>query len=727
MAAMVTTSPRDPTEVKFRRTNSLAFAKSDCHTCSSLSLHCDRQRPRCTPCQNAGILCQGYSMKLTWHQNHSMVNRPPKVKSVPIQPQESNDVPRKGSIVKGNPSQIDKSPGSPSTSEQSRQFMFVAARPPKRRKKSHQVTDSGATNETPRRRASSKTAIAGPTVDRPTQTPASEAARRPSNVTVADTPLTDIVSDEPIQIPPLLDVADFNLDPALKDSPTESIPWQQGEFNWFSPPCQQPSEMIDFESLEQCLEIQRQPLPMDLSHPSPPSTHMSMSLDLPRDLWPEEWTEESPGDGQDLVMQDKNFVDMIPQLCYSTLTDKFYGLLDMYDQEFCRYPITNHFAVNPYRYRPETTRGSQHLLHAIVALSCHFRLRSATQPQPPADAVDHKNTAVVLYQGALSKKDIHLHGLSMLDTAMALWQFEATISALNIWRSHLSDAHSLLELCGGVSRWSASIKANTQVSMFLWWDAMVSLLAREDPVFPYSYFEAVLKSEGRQPWTFYELNGCPRELLVPMMQISTLAARDAKSTTPTETDSISGIVTEIELSIRQYEYSGAGLSDLVFEGIDTDENDLHIERDRYHCCEAFRYALLIYILRVFTMRRVLALDDDSERERERKRVRSRLSFLARIALEHVAACRPDDHIQKQVLFPLFLAGAETRHLAHRDIVREYCARWYGEFGYQMFKTVGDVLEVVWQRQDAGDEIYWWGQELDARRAVEGDYVQFCFG
>ncbi|KAI1616244.1 fungal-specific transcription factor domain-containing protein [Exophiala viscosa] len=727
MAAMVSASPRDPTEVKFRRTNSLAFAKSDCHTCSSLSLHCDRQRPRCTPCQNAGILCQGYSMKLTWHQNHSMVNRPPKVKSVPIPPQESSDVSRKGSIVKEDPVQKDKSPGSPTTPEQGRQFMFVAARPPKRRKKNHQSMDAGAT-VTPRPRASSKTAIPGVTGKRPARTPASEGARRPSNVTVADTPLTDIAIEEPIQLPSLPDVGDFNLDPALKDDPTESIPWQHEEFNWVSPPCQTPSAMIDFESLEQCLEIQRQPLPLDMSDPSPTtSTQMSMSLDLSRDLWPEEWTDESPGGEQDLIMHDKNghFVDMIPQLCYSTLTDKFYGLLDMYDQEFCRYPITNHFAVNPYRYRPETTRGSQHLLHAIVALSCHFRLRSATQPQPPADAVDHKNTAVVLYQGALSKKDIHLHGLSMLDTAMALWQFEATISALNIWRSHLSDAYNLLELCGGVSRWSASIKANTQVSMFLWWDGMVSLLAREDPVFPYSYFEAVLKSEGRQPWTFYELNGCPRELLVPMMQLSTLAARDAQSTTPSE--SVLDIVTEIELSIRRYEYSGAGLSDLVFEGIDTDENDLHIERDRYHCCEAFRYALLIYILRVFTMRRVLALEDETERERERKRVRSRLSFLARVALEHVASCRPDDDIQKQVLFPLFVAGAETRHIAHRDIVREYCASWYGRFGYQMFNTVGEVLEVVWQKQDAGDEMYWWGEELDSRRAVEGDHVQFCFG
>ncbi len=34
---------------------------------------------------------------------------------------------------------------------------------------------------------------------------------------------------------------------------------------------------------------------------------------------------------------------------------------------------------------------------------------------------------------------------------------------------------------------------------------------------PYSYFEAVLKSEDRRHWTFFELNGCPRELVVPMM------------------------------------------------------------------------------------------------------------------------------------------------------------------------------------------------------------------
>ncbi len=252
---------------------------------------------------------------------------------------------------------------------------------------------------------------------------------------------------------------------------------------------------------------------------------------------------------------------------------------------------------------------------------------------------------------------------------------------------------------------------------------MVSLLCREECVFPYSYFEAVLKAEGRQHWTFYELNGCPRELLVPMMQLSNLAAREARDTSPTSSETVAGLVAEIELSIRRYEYQGGGLSDLVFEGMDADEEALHIERDRYHCCEAFRYSLLIYILRIFTIRGADVRGDAAER----KRVRARLSFLSRMALEHVHACRASHLIQKQVLFPVFVAGAESRDPVHRGLVRDFCERWYGRFGYQMYTTVHDVLRAVWAEQDAGNEDYWWGDELDSRRAVEGVFVQFCFG
>jgi hypothetical protein len=49
-----------------RRTNSLGVAKVDCHTCSALKQHCDRQRPRCRMCISNGRKCGGFMMDLTW-------------------------------------------------------------------------------------------------------------------------------------------------------------------------------------------------------------------------------------------------------------------------------------------------------------------------------------------------------------------------------------------------------------------------------------------------------------------------------------------------------------------------------------------------------------------------------------------------------------------------------------------------------------------------------------
>jgi len=250
---------------------------------------------------------------------------------------------------------------------------------------------------------------------------------------------------------------------------------------------------------------------------------------------------------------------------------------------------------------------------------------------------------------------------------------------------------------------------------------MVALLSREECIFPYSYFEAVLREEGRQPWTFFELNGCPRQLLVPMMQLANLAAENAPRHLPSKR--ITRLVAEIETSIRKYVCPGGPLTDMVFrddDAIEEEEEDFHLARDRYHCCEAFRYSLLIYILRIFTLRQV---HDD----RSRRRVRAQLSLLSRVTLDHISSCRPTSLIQKQLLFPVFMAGAETRTQSGRDIVRDYCERWYRKFGYQMYSTVLDTVQEVWMEQDIGNESFWWADVLDARRRREGEHVQFCFG
>lgn len=49
-----------------RRTNSLGWAGSDCHTCAAGRKQCDRRRPFCRTCTSSGARCHGYAMKLDW-------------------------------------------------------------------------------------------------------------------------------------------------------------------------------------------------------------------------------------------------------------------------------------------------------------------------------------------------------------------------------------------------------------------------------------------------------------------------------------------------------------------------------------------------------------------------------------------------------------------------------------------------------------------------------------
>lgn len=53
------------------RTNSLAFAKTDCHTCKANQSRCDRNRPRCSSCSSKNIICGGYPVQLKWSNSKS--------------------------------------------------------------------------------------------------------------------------------------------------------------------------------------------------------------------------------------------------------------------------------------------------------------------------------------------------------------------------------------------------------------------------------------------------------------------------------------------------------------------------------------------------------------------------------------------------------------------------------------------------------------------------------
>lgn len=338
MAAATTTPaassfPTDASAVKYRRTNSLAFAKSDCHNCSSLNRHCDRQRPRCTTCQDAGILCQGYSMKLTWHSNHSMVDKPPKVRSTTSQavgsftrPVTSYQAKRKEPV--GRLEQTGDDGRKYSSSKSAQRFKFVPPRPNKRRKKTMEsVSGSGDLKEAGLSYHDVTTRIQS--------TGGMPLEQLPDLSTPAAQPIPtarDFVNDD---TDALLSSLPIDLDspgliaPSLSGkSPSGPFEWPQLDVDWIPPPPQHPSEnLLDYESLEQCLEIQQQRF-------RAPSSVYSLEMNIGRSgsLWDDvvddsSSTSRRSSTSSDLLPQSQ--LTLVPPVCYPTLTDKFYGLLDM--------------------------------------------------------------------------------------------------------------------------------------------------------------------------------------------------------------------------------------------------------------------------------------------------------------------------------------------------------------------------------------------------------------
>jgi hypothetical protein len=101
---------RSATKERSRRTNSLACAKNDCHTCTALKNDCDRQRPRCGTCLSNGIMCHGFAMPLVWKGSGMRVPTPSHGEDARPSSQQKHE------------------------SRRNAEFKFVQGRPKKRRK-----------------------------------------------------------------------------------------------------------------------------------------------------------------------------------------------------------------------------------------------------------------------------------------------------------------------------------------------------------------------------------------------------------------------------------------------------------------------------------------------------------------------------------------------------------------------------------------------------------------
>lgn len=112
---------------KAKRTNSLAFCKTDCHTCASLGQRCDRRRPQCSTCLSNGRKCGGFATPLVWDERRMFADSP--VDGVSGENAEQT-IPAK------TPPKSPSRRASPSRTGASRRFRFVMgpSRARKRRK-----------------------------------------------------------------------------------------------------------------------------------------------------------------------------------------------------------------------------------------------------------------------------------------------------------------------------------------------------------------------------------------------------------------------------------------------------------------------------------------------------------------------------------------------------------------------------------------------------------------
>ncbi|KAH8597090.1 fungal-specific transcription factor domain-containing protein [Bisporella sp. PMI_857] len=395
-------------------------------------------------------------------------------------------------------------------------------------------------------------------------------------------------------------------------------------------------------------------------------------------------------------------VSMPPSILYSSLSERFKHILDRYNKEFCKIPLTSDLQINPFQYRTNLDPEPIFLTHAVMALAGHHVESTSTQ--------NHRHAALQLLRESLKSYKSVRDGYPMLDTIIILFSLDETQSAFGNWRTHLTGAYGLLEACGGIKTWAKSARAEAQVGILTWWDAITSLVSREDCVFPYAYFDAVLSKQDSHEWDFYGLCGCPLSLVKIVMQLARISAEKRKSSSMRYVAFDTAVISELEQSLESWRHSPT----TEFRG----EECMQKDQDRMHCSEAWRNGLLVYIYRVFHWE-------------PGSNIPMRILYRARAILDHVLACRDESMVSRQALLPLFFAGCELRDRSSRKTILKFCSVWNERTRYRVFSSAIPLLKDVWAEQETkGFENVWWGQIVDKKHSSQSCYplqMRLCFG
>ncbi|KAK4865451.1 hypothetical protein LT330_009239 [Penicillium expansum] len=235
--------------------------------------------------------------------------------------------------------------------------------------------------------------------------------------------------------------------------------------------------------------------------------------------------------------------------------------------------------------------------------------------------------------------------------------------------------------------------------------SVTSRNANLSPIMDQTYLDFLVRWEEQDEWSFFDLTGCPRELLVHLFELAELAKQ-----------------CEIALSMKWLTFDMTPIKRIENELIgwknDADsplsgnnskltEEDaikqLDEQQDRYHCAEAWRHALLLYLEYIFKC--------------DRKRRSISVNRLVRKTIDHIRCCRRTSQTQKQLLIPVFLAGSETSDEDMRHFVKEYCAYWGEKSRYSMFNSVPVLFDEIWASGK------WWGAVIDSKTRPSSGHGQ----
>ncbi|KAK2762974.1 hypothetical protein CKAH01_16005 [Colletotrichum kahawae] len=339
------------------------------------------------------------------------------------------------------------------------------------------------------------------------------------------------------------------------------------------------------------------------------------------------------------------------------------------DQEFCVLPLTSDFDANPFRCGSLNWKKSDILLHSILALS--YRHINRVTGKCGREASQHKTTALKMLEERQRSGRTQTAENGLLEAVLILF--------------------------------TLNVRANTDLR----WDVTLALTTRKGCVLPHTYHSNLRRQAPENKNAFYNVSGCPEELFGYMTRLAMYAREFELATTMTCVTFDTGPVLSVEQAIK--DWRTPAYSDCIdIEALENDgsqksdqqelEEALNYKQDLHHCAEAWRYALLLYIERVFKW----------DRKSTSLPV---LGLLARKALNHVSSCRRGTMLQKQLLLPTFLAGCETTNLELREQAKQYCEWWNDKTRYDMFLTAAALLEEVWAKYGSGS---WWGSIMDEK-------------